>query len=250
MEASASAGASAPHKPLNPDSVTDKNVLTEMIQIIGGQNKDGKTNITTSRGQLVLFPGDTIPDTFRTLSLPDSVATPVTSKGGLGALDFLSTVYEENDYYETGFWGREDIPLEKTIYSGPLPPCGLEDFKAPVNGRITSEFGYREKFARFHKGIDIHLCPGDTIRAALSGRVSRKGYERGGYGHFIIVSHINGVETRYAHLQCPLVDIDDVIYCGQPIALGGSSGNSTGPHLHFEIRYLGRAVDPRRIYDF
>lgn len=249
MGTSASAGVSSPHVNTS-DSVVNENTYTDIIRIIGGnkglnhttqQSADvtRKSNATTSRGQIILFPGDTIPD-----------EPSITPPNPLGALDYLSTVYEENDYYETGFWGQQDIPMEKAVYSGPLPPCGLENFILPVKGRITSRFGYREEYGRLHKGIDIHLCAGDTVCVALQGKVARTGYERGGYGHFIIVSHPNGVETRYAHLQCPLVKADEILLPGQPIAIGGSSGNSTGPHLHFEIRYMGLAVDPQRIYDF
>lgn len=247
IETSAFAGVSSPHATYNSDSRTNETYI-DIIRIIGGKNDDDsikksaaphrKTHKTNQRGQIILFPGDTIPDEF--------THTP---NNTFGALDFLSTVYEDNDYYETGFWGEPDIPIEKAIYSGPLPQCGLENFIAPVKGRITSHFGYREEFGRFHKGIDIHLCIGDTVCVALPGKVVRIGYERGGYGHFIIVSHSNGIETRYAHLQRPLVKTDDILLAGQPIALGGSSGNSTGPHLHFEIRYMGRAIDPQRVYD-
>lgn len=213
-----------------------------MIRIIGGSRTDGNagrlTN-TISRDRVILFPGDTIPD--------EPVKRPANP---LGALDYLSTVYEENDYYETGFWGRQEIPFEQAVYSGPLPSNGLEDFVPPIFGRVTSGFGFREEYSRLHKGIDIHLCIGDTVRVAMPGIVVRTGFERGGYGHFVIVSHSNGIETRYAHLKCPLVKADDVLGPHQPIGLGGNSGNSTGPHLHFEIRYMGRAIDPQRIYNF
>ena len=242
LDAPAAAGASASINASVTDTVTGNDAFIEMIRAVGKVTDNDITtpSVTmTPRGRYVVFPGDTIPETFRP-----------TDKNTLGALDYLSTVYEDNDYYESGYWGLPDLPLEQIVYYGPLPSCGLEDFVTPVSGYVTSDFGYREKFQRFHKGIDLHLCPGDTIRASLPGRVTRTGYERGGYGHFVIIAHSNGVETRYAHLQCSIAKAGDQVTAGQPIALGGSSGNSTGPHLHFEFRYMGKAVDPRSIYNF
>ncbi len=248
LEASASAGASAQHIHEQTDTITPDVNVTALIRLIGADTCKARTDtiprittstrITTSHGKSVIFPGDPIPKDINK------------QNKSLGALDYLSTVYEVNDYYETGYWGQPDIPDDKLIYSGPLPSEGFEKFSPPIDGYVTSGFGYREAYNRFHKGIDLHLCIGDTIRSALPGIVSRTGYEQGGYGHFIIITHHNGIETRYAHLKTPLVVAEDKLSAGQPIALGGNSGNSTGPHLHFEIRYMGQAIDPLRVYSF
>lgn len=115
---------------------------------------------------------------------------------------------------------------------------------SPERGRITSGFGYRARFKRVHKGIDIAMNVGDTVRAIMSGEVKRVDYEAGGYGNFIVIEHDNGMETRYAHLSRSLVDAGQRVFSGQVIALSGNTGNSTGPHLHFETRVNGEAVNP------
>ena len=164
----------------------------------------------------------------------------------LGALDFLSSVYEESDYYSSGLFGGQLIPKNPVtqIYTGDLPDEVTREFMRPVPGRITSNFGFRARFNRMHKGVDLALQTGDTVRAAISGTVARVGYEKGGYGHFIVVDRPDGVQSRYAHLSKTIAKPGDRVYPGKVIALGGSTGNSTGPHLHFEIRCGGAPMDP------
>lgn len=123
-------------------------------------------------------------------------------------------------------------------------------WQTPEWGRITSGFGYRAKFGRMHKGIDIAMNVGDTVRVPMSGVIKRTGYEPHGYGHYVVVSHDDGVETRYAHLSIPLVGEGERVHTGQPIALSGNTGNSTGPHLHFETRQAGVAIDPRNMAQY
>ncbi|MDD2226664.1 MAG: peptidoglycan DD-metalloendopeptidase family protein, partial [Dysgonamonadaceae bacterium] len=91
---------------------------------------------------------------------------------------------------------------------------------------------------------------GDTIYAAFDGKIRVKDYERGGYGNYIVIRHINGLETVYGHLSKFLVEENDFVESGQPIGLAGSTGRSTGPHLHFETRFLGRPINPNFIVDF
>ena len=120
----------------------------------------------------------------------------------------------------------------------------------PVYGAITSRYGYRPSFKRMHKGIDISLQVGDTVRSALDGTVTRADVDPRGYGLFIVISHHNGLETRYGHLSGFLVAPGSRVMAGDPIALGGNTGNSTGPHLHFETRQNGTAFDPTAMFDF
>lgn len=162
-----------------------------------------------------------------------------------GALDYLSSVYEDTDYYSTGSCSKEtDKTIDASIYIHGLPQRLLCGFHRPVCGEITSAFGLREDGTRMHKGVDISLSDGDNVCAAFDGKVSRVGYERNGYGYFIVIEHADCVESRYAHLQRPMVKPGDEISAGQQIAIGGTSGNSTGPHLHFEIRRHRMPVDP------
>lgn len=120
----------------------------------------------------------------------------------------------------------------------------------PVPGIVTSNYGYRRKFGRMHKGIDLAIQRNDTIYAAFDGKVRLTAYEPKGYGYYIILRHPNGLETVYGHLNRHLVKPDQTVKAGDPIALGGSTGRSTGPHLHFETRFMGYAINPSAIFDF
>ena len=114
--------------------------------------------------------------------------------------------------------------------------------------RITSKYGPRRR--RMHRGIDLKVLIGDTIRAAFDGKVRIKNFERRGYGNYLVIRHPNGLETVYGHLSKALVQPNDIVHAGDPIALGGNTGRSTGSHLHFETRFLGQAINPADIIDF
>lgn len=125
----------------------------------------------------------------------------------------------------------------------------LRDFTMPTPSRIiTSNFGRR--WGRQHKGLDIKVYTGDTIRAAFSGKVRIVRYERGGYGKYIVIRHPNGLETIYGHLSKQLVVEDQIVKSGEVIGLGGNTGRSTGSHLHFETRLCGVALNPALMFDF
>ncbi len=126
----------------------------------------------------------------------------------------------------------------------------VSDYAMPVPGFITSPYGYRARFKRQHKGVDLKLNVGDTVRAAFAGKVRLTRFERGGYGYYVILRHANGLETVYGHLSRFLVKPNQEVKVGDPIALGGSTGRSTGPHLHFETRFMGYAINPCAIFDF
>lgn len=121
---------------------------------------------------------------------------------------------------------------------------GERGYSIPKEGRVTSGFGRRRLFGRkFHKGVDIDLETGDEVRAALPGKVRIARYSSG-YGNFVVISHEGGLETLYGHLSELLVDEGAVVTSGESIGLGGSTGQSTGSHLHFEIRIFGEQIDP------
>lgn len=124
----------------------------------------------------------------------------------------------------------------------------LSNYCIPHNGYITSNYGWRRR--RMHKGIDLKVLTGDTIRAAFDGKIRLTKYERRGYGYYVIIRHNNGLETIYGHLSKFLVEPDQEVKAGEPIALGGNTGRSTGSHLHFETRYLGMDINPNAIFDF
>lgn len=132
----------------------------------------------------------------------------------------------------------------------PSAPSGTSatGFQWPVSGTVTSEYGYRIHpifgTRRLHAGMDISGPTGTAIWAAKGGSVIYAGW-RGGYGNAVIINHGGGVTTLYAHQSEMLVSVGDQVGRGDVIGKVGSTGNSTGPHLHFEVRINGTATDPR-----
>lgn len=116
----------------------------------------------------------------------------------------------------------------------------------PVTGRITSRFGAVESIRdHTHKGIDIAATRGTPILATASGKVSFAGWSSG-YGYLVKIDHGSGVETYYGHCSKLYVSAGDTVEAGDKIAAVGSTGNSTGNHLHFEIRLNGKQVNPQK----
>jgi murein DD-endopeptidase MepM/ murein hydrolase activator NlpD len=125
----------------------------------------------------------------------------------------------------------------------------LRGFCMPTPSRvITSNYGPR--WRRQHKGLDIKVYIGDTIRAAFNGKVRVVKFERRGYGNYVVIRHPNGLETIYGHMSKHLVAENQEVRAGDPIGLGGNTGRSTGSHLHFETRLCGVALNPAIMFDF
>ena len=125
----------------------------------------------------------------------------------------------------------------------------LRGFHMPTDSRVlTSNFGAR--WGRQHKGLDIKVYIGDTIRAAFSGKIRIVNYEPKGYGKYVVIRHHNGLETIYGHMSKHLVVENQEVKAGDPIGLGGNTGRSTGSHLHFETRLCGVALNPALLFDF
>ncbi|MFQ3615001.1 MAG: peptidoglycan DD-metalloendopeptidase family protein [Cyanobacteriota bacterium] len=129
------------------------------------------------------------------------------------------------------------------------PVQGTGRLVAPANGPITSPFGWRVhpiyRTRRFHAGIDFGVPTGTPVRAADRGTVIYAGWY-GGYGNTVILNHGGGITTLYAHNSRVAVGVGQSVQRGQTIAAAGSTGLSTGPHVHFEVRVNGQPVDPRR----
>ncbi|MHC1780910.1 MAG: peptidoglycan DD-metalloendopeptidase family protein [Bacteroidales bacterium] len=123
----------------------------------------------------------------------------------------------------------------------------LSGYCPPSVKYVTSNFGFRKW--RFHYGIDLKVHKGDTVLNAFDGvvRITKRARD---YGYYVLVRHSNGLETLYAHLSKITVRPGDTLKSGVPVGLGGSTGRSTGYHLHFEIRYLGNPINPNDIIDF
>jgi murein DD-endopeptidase MepM/ murein hydrolase activator NlpD len=147
-----------------------------------------------------------------------------------------------------GQWNNEYVKAYANVVVPESFQIDVSDFVMPFDGKVTSKFGHRRR--RFHYGTDIKLQVGDTVRAAFEGKVRIKSYQRRGYGNYVVLRHPNGLETVYGHLSGFLVEEGTSVQAGEPIALGGNTGRSTGSHLHFEMRFLGNAINPEEIIDF
>ncbi len=160
-----------------------------------------------------------------------------------------STIFEK-------YWDTEKLFPYKDVEYASLPKSLVIDLVDSTNGYhtpykpspIRSRYGPRR--GRAHQGVDLALKAGEPIYATFSGRVRISQYNRGGYGNLVVIRHDNGLETYYGHLSERMVEPNQWVEAGQVIGLGGSTGRSTGPHLHFETRYYGQSFDPERLIDF
>ena len=164
-------------------------------------------------------------------------------------IDLIDDIEPEPDIYMEGWNSKQVNPFKESEVPN-TKVIDVTGYYIPVPGKVNSNYGYRAKFGRMHKGIDLHIRSNDTIYAAFDGKVRLTNYEARGYGNYVILRHPNGLETVYGHLNRFLVKPNQTVKAGQPIALGGSTGRSTGPHLHFETRYMGYAINPSAIFDF
>lgn len=166
----------------------------------------------------------------------------------------LAEDYKNDPEVFNNHWDTTNIHAYRDIELDSLPEAtairlvdSLESYHYPYIGRITSRYGPRR--GRAHQGLDIGLKTGDPIYATFDGKV-RVSKAAGDYGNLVIIRHNNGLETYYAHLSQRDVEVGDWVVAGQQIGLGGSTGRSTGPHLHYEVRYKGQSFDPERLIDF
>ena len=143
---------------------------------------------------------------------------------------------------------QDSIRIDMRGFVMPVVNTPVPEGQHPLRGYVTSKFGFRKY--RFHYGTDIKVQIGDSIRASWDGQVRIVGWDPRGYGYYVVIRHNNGFETVYGHLSRPLFDEGEPIYAGEVLGLGGNTGRSTGSHLHYEIRYLGNAINPELLVDF
>ncbi|HJA83326.1 MAG TPA: peptidoglycan DD-metalloendopeptidase family protein [Candidatus Bacteroides intestinavium] len=160
------------------------------------------------------------------------------------------SLYPAFDIYPS--WNNDVVAAYKDAIVPESFTFDLTGFCMPTeHTKITDVFGYRPRRRRRHEGLDIKVYVGDTIRAAFDGKVRVvKNQGRRGYGKYLVIRHDNGLETLYGHLSKQLVEVDQLVKAGEPIALGGNTGRSTGSHLHFETRFLGKPLNPALMFDF
>ena len=125
----------------------------------------------------------------------------------------------------------------------------LGQYQCPYKGDVHPRGKFGPRRGRRHQGVDLPLKTGDPIYAMFNGRVRISKY-MGGFGNLVVIRHENGIETFHGHLSKRNVEVGDWVNAGDVIGLGGSTGRSTGPHLHFETRYNGFAFDPQWLIDF
>ncbi|MGV6861475.1 MAG: peptidoglycan DD-metalloendopeptidase family protein [Putridiphycobacter sp.] len=167
--------------------------------------------------------------------------------------DQIST---DSNYLYKSYWKNDVVITCNTNEVGKMKDtlwmCVIDSlhnsYCIPFDGRVTSKFGIRH--GRNHNGTDIDLETGDTVYAAFDGKVRYSQLHSGGFGNLVIIRHYNGLETYYAHLSKMFVAPNQYVKAGDPIALGGNTGRSTGSHLHFEVRFYDQPINPELIFDF
>ena len=159
-----------------------------------------------------------------------------------------STVYAK-------YWDTNTISPYNDVQLNQLPSSvaislvdSLKHYHYPYKGRISSRYGPRRN--RNHHGVDLPLKDGEPVYAPFDGRVRYSQNTKTGYGNLVIIRHDNGLETYFGHLSSRKVEAGDWVTAGEVVGLGGNTGRSTGPHLHFETRYYGQSFDPERLIDF
>ncbi len=229
-----------------------KKILTILLTLVC-------TTIVTAQtlpeGMTITMRNDTLFVSCAADSLPKHIVVQAADRANIykrifnDATDDLMEDHPADDLYGQ-IWTRERVnPYKLPIDSlKDSVTINLRNWSLPAAGHITSKFGPRKY--RYHYGTDIKVQIGDSIRSAWDGQIRIVDYDRKGYGNYVVIRHDNGLETVSAHLSRVLVEENERIFAGEVIGLGGNTGRSTGPHLHYEIRYLGNALNPELIIDF
>lgn len=151
-------------------------------------------------------------------------------------------------------WSNETVFVNQNRSIAQLPPKieiplvdSAHKFQLTWYGKLNSKYGAR--WGSMHKGLDLYLRTGDTVVSAFDGVVRYAKFNSGGFGNCVVVRHTNGLETIYGHLSKIDVTANQYVQAGELLGLGGTTGHSTGPHLHFETRYMDFAIDPEQYYN-
>ncbi len=176
-------------------------------------------------------------------AIPETTAV-ITDKATTEPQTMLTAMVNAQGGADYGVKDENDIPDNVSVNNYSLS----QTMFLPLNGNVTSEFGYRDHpisgNKRFHAGIDIAAPMGTAIYSAFDGKVIKADYDKWN-GNYIKIEHENNIMTVYCHCEKLLVKKGDVVKAGQKIATVGSTGSSTGPHLHFELRINNVSYDPQ-----
>ena len=157
----------------------------------------------------------------------------------------FTCIQPPDDFYDNFFDFRIGFDLLsqiREVFNFSFSDSVCAPLKIPL--RITGEWGERRTGGKWHQGIDFALSIGDTVYSSFCGEVRVETFDNGGYGNVVVIRNYNMSETLYGHLDKSLVENGQKITVGQPIGIGGNTGVSTGPHLHFEIRSSGYSFNP------
>jgi hypothetical protein len=168
--------------------------------------------------------------------------------------DSMASSLFKSDSVFIKYWDNKHLFVYKNVDFSGLPDTislnlirNKENFTFNWYGSVSSHYGSR--WGRKHEGMDIPLHTGDTVVSSFDGVVRFAQYTNSGYGNCIIIRHLNGLETLYGHLSKIEVSENQFVRSGELIGLGGSTGRSTGPHLHFETRFQDYSFNPAKIID-
>lgn len=210
---------------------------------------------------VMMHKGVVAPVKSGSLPLTNAIDTLPTSVPGVNVVLYNDNTwhYVKTDSYLakdkvfTEYWDTKEVnpykmPLDslEEVWSLWLVDS-LGSYHAPTTGRVSSKFGIRN--GRRHQGVDLALNVGTPLHCVFDGKVRFAG-PKGGYGNLVVVRHNNGLETFYGHMSRIDVEVGAIVHAGDVLGTSGNTGHSTGPHLHFETRYMGLAMDPQRIIDF
>lgn len=221
-------------------------ILTTLVSLIALNNIEAQVKVMAAPGNMKTA----AKQAFKAHNIPTADTTNIYNELLNDESDDLMENHPAGDIYND-IWNCERVNPYKVPVSS-LPDSikiDLSDFVMPVDvGRVSSRFGPRRY--RYHYGIDIALPSGNKVVSAFSGKVRIIDYEPRGYGRYVVVRHDNGLETIYAHLSSVTCELNEVVKAGDQLGLSGNTGRSTGPHLHFETRYVGNAFNPATIINF
>ncbi len=180
------------------------------------------------------------------LGISDLLLKNLVQKDSSSATDQSRSPSQGGRVREAASIPSDSVPGAESQQQGD-PASQIPDFRLPIQGPVSSAFGLRKdpfsRQVRFHKGLDLAAPEGTPVHAALAGEVIFAGYENG-YGNTVVVQHADGLQTRYAHLAAAQVKRGEFVRPEQELGEVGSTGHSTGAHLHFEVIRFGERVDP------
>lgn len=165
------------------------------------------------------------------------------------SIDTNFAIFDSMSVNPYNFKGEKFVDtVEVSLYADDLGDTVLPWSMPLQRSNVNSDFGLRHY--KWHYGTDLDLEIGDSVLACFDGVVRISKFNPGGYGNYVMLRHHNGLETLYGHMTERLVKVGQHVKAGELIGWGGNTGRSSGPHLHFEVRYHGEAINPTHLYDF